>query len=122
MSDIDSNRSKFSGPLSPMMRPRCAMEEGAPYYVEQVQPSIPDESLGARVTRIANQSESEMSRVDLLRAVVAQLMNRLGLTCIVLESFELECGPRAEVRPEAVGKTTTEKRYFVQVPAVKGAK
>jgi hypothetical protein len=56
--EIESNRSQFSGPLSPMMRPKCAMEETATDQYETIKPSIPEESEGARVTRKLERNDS----------------------------------------------------------------
>jgi hypothetical protein len=115
MSDIDSLRSQFSGPLSPMMRPKCC-EEGAPYFVDPIEPSIPRDhldqamSMDGKIESISRQ----LSREDLLNGIVAQLMTRLGLTCIVLPSFDVECGPRVTVTPERVLPHTKDKHYFVQ--------
>jgi hypothetical protein len=111
--DIENTRSPYSLPMSPMMRPKCC-EESAGFPPDHLEPSMRDESAGARVTRIADATAKQLSREDLLNGIVAQLMTRLGLTCIVLPSFDVECGPRVTVTPERVLPHTKDKHYFVQ--------
>jgi hypothetical protein len=53
MSDIDNLRSPYSLPMSPMMRPKCAMEESAGFPPDHLEPSPmrPGISESAKVTR-----------------------------------------------------------------------
>lgn len=93
-----------------------------PYDSTVVRPSIPRDHLepaeftpDADNRRSVEKLDRQLSREDLLNGIVAQLMNRLGLTCIVLQSFEVECGTRVSVTPERVLPQTKDKHYFVQV-------
>jgi hypothetical protein len=65
MSDIDNLRSPYSLPMSPMMRPKCQDQSASDQY-ETVRPSFPDESAGARVTRIAKETGERLTREDAL--------------------------------------------------------
>jgi hypothetical protein len=92
-----------------------------PVDATTVRPSIPRDhlepaelTLGAQITRHVERIEKQLSREDLLNGICAQLMQRLGMTSIVLESFEVECGPRVTVTPDRVLPHTKDKHYFVQ--------
>lgn len=72
-------------------------------------------SLSEHVTRCVQKSDAQMTRECLLNGIIAQLMNRLGKTVIVLPSFDVECGQRVTVHPETVTATTADKHYHVEI-------
>jgi hypothetical protein len=82
--DIENTRSPYSLPMSPMMRPKCAMEESAGFPPDHLEPSPmrPGISESAKVTRKLASNDSILdAAADNQRK--AKLYKRLWL-CEVL--------------------------------------
>jgi hypothetical protein len=67
-----------------------------------------------RATAVVDRADTLSRQNDLLSGVVAHLMNKHGYTTLVLGSFELECGPRVSIRPDAVTKDSQDKNYYIE--------
>jgi hypothetical protein len=67
-----------------------------------------------RATAVVDRADTLSRQNDLLSGVVAYLMNKHGYTTLVLGSFELECGPRVSIRPDAVTKDSQDKNYYIE--------